>query len=660
MACLEILTGSRAGQCFPLAEVVTIGRTPDNDLCLPAPQVSRRHACIRRQGDTFVIEDLHSTNGVLVQGRCITPGAPCCLADGDEITIGAIRLRLHTAETPPDLDAKAQEASPPHQTPPMFSPAVAVSLDAAESVIGVLTPQMLEEQNLREVIRRLQVMCRVSTTLGTILNRDQLMQRITDCLFEIFPLAERIFIVLGSSAEASLTPVAARTRHGSPEHLRGTFSLSRTIVQEVLGHKRAILSVDARNDARFHDRESIVGLSIRSMMCTPLLHAEEVLGLIQVDTYSGCQTFTEDDLQILTGISAQVAIVVKNMQLYEAVEREVTRRASLQRYFSPVVVDMLMSGDLTTALGGHVYQGTVLFADIIGFTSLSEALPPALVVSLLNRFFRLAQQAIHERGGSVDKLSGDAMLAFWGVPQAQHDDAHRAVLAALQIQQGLWAHNRTLRAQGLRPIYAGIGMNTGEFVAGNIGSANKIEFTLIENTINIAARIEHLASRYQVLIAKTTWEAIKHAASAIALPPVEVKGASQALQLYVVRMLQDPYEGGYVLALPGCLRNAHGEVVAHLMLTGCHHTQEHLQLFCHVDTALPTGTRLVLQCNLPEYHLPFTLDVTVTSAVTMHDSEGGHTRAVLIPHHEDPSFFSLLTPTTCLPTSRPWCTLQRH
>ena len=121
---------------------------------------------------------------------------------------------------------------------------------------------------------------------------------------------------------------------------------------------------------------SVVDLSIRSMMCTPLLINDAILGLVQVDTCTTPRGFTAEDLQVLTGISAQAAIAVKNLQLYEAIEAETARRISLQRYFSPGLVDMLMSGEVTATLGGDAYQGTILLADIIGFTAMSEKMPP--------------------------------------------------------------------------------------------------------------------------------------------------------------------------------------------------------------------------------------------------------------------------------------------
>ena len=312
----------------------------------------------------------------------------------------------------------------------------------------------------------------------------------------------------------------------------------------------------------------MVDLSIRSMMCAPLLASDEILGLIQVDTCTIPHGFTAEDLQILTGISAQAAVAVKNLQLYEAIEAETARRISLQRYFSPGLVDMLMSGDVTAALGGDAYQGTILMADIIGFTAMSEKMPPTQVVAKLNRYFTIMQKVVYDHGGNVDKFDGDGLMAFWGVPRPGEQDASNAVLTAIRMQEKLWPFNLHLGAEGQQPVHMGIGLNSGEFVAGNIGSEDKIEFTLIGDTVNLAARIERLAGRYQVLVSEATWLPIKELVCAVRLPPVVVKGKSQPVTLYAIRAIYDRSQGRCALALPCRVLDAQGTGIGQGILTG--------------------------------------------------------------------------------------------
>ena len=316
---------------------------------------------------------------------------------------------------------------------------------------------------------------------------------------------------------------------------------------------------------------------------------------MQVDTCTTPRGFTVEDLQVLTGISAQAAIAVKNLQLYEAIEAETARRISLQRYFSPGLVDMLMSGEVTATLGGDAYQGTILLADIIGFTAMSEKMPPARVVAKLNRYFTIMQKVIYAHGGNVDKFNGDGLMAFWGVPRAGAHDESDAVLTAIRMQQKLWLFNLQLCAEGRQPVHMGIGLNSGEFIAGNIGSEDKIEFTLIGDTVNLTARIEHLAGRYQVLVSEATWFPIKDLVCAVRLPPMMVKGKSHPVTLYSIRAIHDRHQGGYALALPCRVLDAQGNCMGHGILTGSSPGDPgHGLVF---NTGLPLASGATLTCS---------------------------------------------------------------
>ena len=262
-----------------------------------------------------------------------------------------------------------------------------------------------------------------------------------------------------------------------------------------------------------------------------------------------------------------MAIAVKNAQLNEDIEVETAKRTSLQRYFSPKFVDMLMSGDVTTALGGDNYRGTILFADIIGFTTMSEAMAPADVLAKLNRYLTIIQKLIYENDGNVDKVNGDGIMAFWGVPHPDASDEANAVYTALQMQRHLWSFNLDLQAENQAPIHMGIGLNTGDFVAGNIGSEDKIEFTLIGDHVNLASRIEHLSGRNQVLISEATWQPIKHLVSAVQLPPLMVKGKSTPITIYSIRGMESHDQSGYIMVLPCHILDEHGRHLGRGIIT---------------------------------------------------------------------------------------------
>jgi adenylate cyclase len=671
MAHLEVLEGFHRGESLPLPDDAGVGRHPESFLCLPEHHVSRHHARLRRRGNTFLIEDLQSANGVIVQGKRLLPQVPYELQDGDEILICSTRMVFRTDALSPKPSQLSRAPSPALiAAEPMTKrialavegsalrlrmltheadqPGVALTLDASMNWLEVSDT----DKGRQEAFKRLQAMCQVSTALGAITDRETLLAKILACLFDIFPVAERAFIMLHDKDSGRLVPVLARKRHGAAELLEEV-AISQTIVNEVVLHKRSILSRDALDDSRFNQNISVVDLSIRSMMCTPLLINGEILGLVQVDTCTTPRGFTAEDLQVLTGISAQAAIAVKNLQLYEAIEAETARRISLQRYFSPGLVDMLMSGEVTAALGGAAYHGTILLADIIGFTAMSEKLPPARVVAKLNRYFSIMQKVIYDHGGNVDKFNGDGLMVFWGVPRAGVHDESDAVLTAIQMQQKLWPFNLQLSAEGQQPVHMGIGLNSGEFIAGNIGSEDKIEFTLIGDTVNLTARIEHLAGRYQVLVSEATWLPIKDLVCAIRLPPVLVKGRSHPVILYSIRAIHDRRQGGCALALLCQVLDTQGNRIGHGILTGSSPGDPGHCLVFNTGLPLASGDALTLQYVMPEYNEPLQLTTLVTSCTTMrHEGTCSYNQALLTV--TDGAAAAFLTPGSCLTATQTW------
>jgi class 3 adenylate cyclase len=417
------------------------------------------------------------------------------------------------------------------------------------------------------------------------------------------------------------------------------------------------------DDARFSQKESIIDLSIRSMMCSPLLVGDDILGLVQVETKNNKQQFMPEDLQVLTGLSGQVAIAVKNAQLNEDIEAETSKRTSLQRYFSPKLVDMLMSGDVTTALGGDIYRGTILFADIIGFTSMSEAMAPTDVLSKLNRYLTIIQKLIYEHDGNIDKVNGDGIMAFWGVPHTDENDEANAVLTALQMQRHLWTFNLDLQAEHQPPIHMGIGLHTGDFVAGNIGSEDKIEFTLIGDHVNLASRIEHLSGRNQVLISEATWQPIKHLVSAVQLPPLTVKGKSTPIIIYSIRGMESHHQKGYMMALPCHILNKDGRHLGRGIITESTPLHKGLCLRLSTHMELECEAILTLQVETVEFHRPLVCVVKVNSALKgAHGGGNSHyTKAVLtLLPEQNADMIEFLRPGNCVATNYTWNDLKRR
>jgi class 3 adenylate cyclase len=194
----------------------------------------------------------------------------------------------------------------------------------------------------------------------------------------------------------------------------------------------------------------------------------------------------------------------------EASEKELVEqtrmRTALSRYLSADVVELIAREPERLRLGGERREVTVLFSDVCGFTRLSESLPPETVVALLNELFTFATEIIHRRGGIIDKFIGDSVMAVWGTPESGPDDARQAVEAATELRRWVETGNRRWRQKWGVEVQLAMGIHTGPVVAGNLGSEKRMEYTVIGDTVNVAARLESMAQPGQILVSSATRE----------------------------------------------------------------------------------------------------------------------------------------------------------
>lgn len=190
----------------------------------------------------------------------------------------------------------------------------------------------------------------------------------------------------------------------------------------------------------------------------------------------------------------------------EEIVRETKLRGDLSRFMSKELVDAIVRGDHSVALGGQRAPVTVLFADVVAFTPLAEARPAEQVVGLLNELFSVLTEVVFRHGGTVDKFIGDCIMAVWGAPVAHEDHASRALAAAEDMMRFLDTANEGFRAKYDVEIRLGIGVNSGDAIVGNIGSNKRMEYTVIGDVVNVAARLEAIAAPNEVLVAGSTQE----------------------------------------------------------------------------------------------------------------------------------------------------------
>jgi len=223
--------------------------------------------------------------------------------------------------------------------------------------------------------------------------------------------------------------------------------------------------------------------------------------------------------------------------MIEDISSEKRMKSTMSRYMDADLADQLLeAGDGDDMMGGKESIGTVLFSDIRSFTTLTESLGAQGTVGFLNDYFSVMVDCIQDEGGMLDKFIGDAIMAIFGTPVAHDDDPDRGLRAAIQMMHGLDEFNAIRKSQGLPPVDHGMGLNTDEIVSGNIGSPKRMDYTVIGDGVNLAARIESSCKKYgaKILMSEYTFKALKATYRTRQVDCVVVKGKTEPVRVFEV------------------------------------------------------------------------------------------------------------------------------
>jgi adenylate cyclase len=383
-----------------------------------------------------------------------------------------------------------------------------------------------DPEALRRDYEKLRVANELQRAIAGELDLDRLLKLIVDRSLELLS-ADRGVVLLYEGTE--LKARCSRARRGGPDE----FIIPRTVVGQVVKEKVALLTNDAKKDDRFVESKSIIITGIRSSMAVPLLHKQELLGLMMVDSQNP-NAFGEKDLQIFTNIANQASLSITNAALAVRIEEEAIARARFQRLLSPSIAELVVSGKVEVKQGGEPRVTTMLFTDIRGFTARSETMPAEEIVTMLNEYFELMVEIVFAHEGTLDKFVGDEIMALFGAPVSHPDDALRAVRTALTMLDALRRFNDEREARGQPGFAIGIGVNTGEVVAGYIGSSKAMQYTVIGAPVNLAARLCSHAAGMQVLISEDTWREVREHFEVRELEPIKPKGIAQPVRVFEV------------------------------------------------------------------------------------------------------------------------------
>ncbi len=526
---------------FPLTgSKVRLGRGSDNDVVLPDVSVSRYHAELLRETDGWHIEDLRSTNGIEIN-RSPVKRAP--LQPGDHLGIGVFDLVL---ERPEPRDVRQRTVLPPPlagdlgDTGPILTNATIVRPLADFAAAYGLGGQPAEAKTTAQqsdADRRFGFLARLARILIVAESVDEVLKQVMEISFEALPV-DRGFILLnaGDDDAGELRCELMRIKNRVEVRPSGEIPVSRTMLRAVIKERVALVTFDAQSDQRLSGGESIRLHQIRGAMCAPVWAGEKIIGVMQVDSPFQVGVFVERDLDFLTTLANFAAVAVERIRWARQAEIERMKRSRLERYHSPAVIEEVLRQGADEGMQRlKLTQATVLFADLVGFTAFAENSRPEEVAETIDAFLSLAVEAIFRAGGTLDKFIGDCVMAFFGAPVPQEDHAERATRAAMEIQRDLAAWNRERAAQGLPGFNARVALNSGPVVVGDIGSARRVDYTVLGNTVNVAARLESsVAKPGDVVLGPETWRLLDGAIPTEPLGEFQLKGLQQKIQAWRV------------------------------------------------------------------------------------------------------------------------------
>ena len=268
-------------------------------------------------------------------------------------------------------------------------------------------------------------------------------------------------------------------------------------------------------------------------MCAPLWHDTEVIGILYVDNPESSR-FSVGDLNLFTTLSNYAAVAIEHARLAARLLEERRHRERLQRYHSPRVIERILEGENETGASfiAQERQISVLFADIVGFTTISEQMAPPEVAQLLNQFFEAMIDVIFAHEGTLDKFIGDAILATFGAALATARPRGAMRSGGPRYAQGACPFNATRDQPELRMRIA---INSGCALVGDIGSPKRREFTVLGDVVNTASRLESgVAQPDQIIISGATYQLVKDEIEARALGSVNLRGRSGPVDIYEV------------------------------------------------------------------------------------------------------------------------------
>ena len=441
-----------------------VGRDPACSVVLTSPDVSRQHAKLTFAETTFLVEDLGSTSGTAVNGGWLS--SPKRFSYPQTIEFGSVVVRVRSV--------RSGDTGPVPADPGEEHISISFMMDATERrtpIVGVTD----------QARQRLDMLYQLPLELAAEQDLRTLYRRILSRVVELIPGAKRGAILTVDPGTEKLLLRASIPEDNPP--------ITRTLIKRVASTQQGFIWGDDQVPGLEHSA-SIISLGIRTGMYVPLLWKNQTLGVLCVDNPRHRHAFREEDLQFLISVAHYAASAVANQLLQDDIASSNRTLQGLLANFSPKLRRKLLqkARDGMLQPGGEHSNVSILMSDLRGFTRVSSTLDSASVLHMLNDYFSVLGDIIFQHDGTIDKFIGDAILAVFGSPEPDEEHALKSVRCAIAMQEAMQSMNAARRAAALPTCELGIGIHTGEVLHGFIGAAERMEFTVIGDTVNKASR----------------------------------------------------------------------------------------------------------------------------------------------------------------------------
>ncbi|MFC1852315.1 adenylate/guanylate cyclase domain-containing protein [candidate division CSSED10-310 bacterium] len=399
---------------------------------------------------------------------------------------------------------------------------------------------------LNQKVEELNALHEVGQVISSIIPVNQLLEMIMDRSKDLMKAEVSSLMIIDAETHELVFQVAQGEAGEVIKKIRIKID-ENSIAGWVAKNEVPLIVADAYSDPRFnpeYDKKS--GFRTKSIMCSPLRAKSKVIGVVQVINKISGESFTEHDLDIFGTFAHQASIAIENARLYadlaikaddlrESLERE--RRIAIEKekmgkFIPKTVLDEIRkSREEHLALGGRCVQVSVLFADIVGFTSISESQKPEVIVADLNKYMTAMTQIIEHYEGIVDKFIGDGIMAIFSPGNEADNHSLRAVMAAIDMQRKV---HEISAEWSIGNLEIRVGVNTGEMVAGNVGSDTRMDYTVIGDNVNLASRLETACPPGCVLMSDSTFVGVQNNIPTEKIEPIQVKNRIQPVQPYLV------------------------------------------------------------------------------------------------------------------------------